>query len=95
MIQRVAVIGAGNIGASCRGGAASPHLSAPSSPQTRDFPSVCASSSTPWRSGSPLSKRWRPAPGFHDRVRLSRPRLLRRRDQAHAVDSIAPPSWFA
>ena len=65
---------AGRLVQVCRDGAASPRLSAPSSPQTSDFPSVCASSSTPWWSGSPLSKRWRPAPGFRDRGKLSRAR---------------------
>jgi hypothetical protein len=59
---------------SCRVGAASPRLSAPSSPQARDFRSGCASSSTPWWSGLPLSKRWPSAPGFRDRGKLSRPR---------------------
>ena len=44
------------------GGAASPRLSAPCSPQTRDCPSVCGSSWTPWWNGSPLSKRWPPPP---------------------------------
>ena len=46
----------------------------PSSRQTRDYRSGCASSSTPWWSGSPLSKRWRLTPRFRDRGKLSRPR---------------------
>jgi hypothetical protein len=46
-----------------------------------------ASSSTPWWSGLPLSKRWRRAPGFRDRGKLSRPRqgTASSRDQPQAI----------
>ncbi len=53
------------------GGASEPRRSALSSRQTRDCPSVCGSSSTPWWSGSPPSKRCSSAPGFRDRGKLS------------------------
>ena len=88
---------AGRLVRVCRGGAASPRLSVPSSPQTRDFRSECASSLTPWWSGSLLSKRWRPAPGFRDFGKLSRPRqTCFSGGTCHTpFNLIAPPSWFA
>ena len=79
---------AGRLVRACRGGAASPRLSAPFSPQTRDFRTGCASSSTPMVERLAAISALARAPGFRDRGKLSRPR----QGTASAAGPATPPS---